>query len=133
MKAEQYAEAIILASQGKSEEGISHITERVVALMKERGHIALLPKVVREIERIQKRLERSAYCTVRVAQESDVFSMKDGIAKDVSLLEAESLPKKIIIDTSLVGGYEVRANGKRIDRTYKRSLLSLYNTLLTNH
>ena len=132
MKAQQYAEALFLSSQNKSEEDVERIVLATIELLKEKGYIRLLPAILRELEKIQTRREETKELVVRVAQDSDVDAFKEQIQKDVETLAATSLPKKVISDNTLIGGYELRAKGARIDRTYKRSLLTLYNNLITN-
>ena len=132
MKAVQYAEALFLASQGKSDEDVERVVANTITLLKEKRHIRLLPTIVRELEKIQARYAGANKVFVRVARESDVELFREQITCDVDTLNATSLQQEIISDTTLIGGYELRAKGARIDRTYKRSLLTLYDNLITN-
>ncbi len=36
----------------------------------------------------------------------------------------------VVCDDMLIGGYEVRTEGSRIDRTHKRALVDLYSALI---
>lgn len=132
MKVQQCAEAILLASRNKSEDTLERVVANTVAILKDRGHIALLPRILDELERLISRTEESQECVVRTATTSDAERFAQEIEKDVVLLQAESLSRVHIVDETLIGGYELRANGKRIDRSHKHALTHLYNTLLTN-
>jgi len=132
MKAQEYAQAIYIATQGKSEADTERILQNVSRIIKEKGHTKLLVSIERELEKILQRTEGSGELLIRVSKESDAETFISDIEKDALVLQAEALPRKVVVDSTLVGGYELRANGTRIDRTYKRSLLTLYNNLVTN-
>lgn len=132
MSAHHYADALFRAVQEKDEATIDAIILRLVRYMKERGHSALLPTVVREYEILEKKREHEMVNTIRVKKFEDSNTYAELIQKDIDTLGTPSLPRTVIVDETLVGGYEVRSKGMRIDRTYKRTLLTLYNTLLTN-
>ncbi len=132
MKATQYAEALYIASRNKSEEEVLRIVTQTISLLKEKGHERLLGKVLLELEKIQKRRGGIDELLVRVAKDTDAEAFMNDIQRDAEVLGAASLPRKIVTDDTLIGGYELRAKGSRIDRTYKRSLLTLYNNLITN-
>lgn len=132
MKAAQYAEAIFLAARSKDDAGCDHVVARTVALLKERGHLSLLPAVVRELEKLQKIRQTGDVCVLRVANVADAERHRQEIKEDVCTLGATALPQQTQVDRTAIGGYVVLARGKRIDRTYKRSLIDLYRTLVTN-
>jgi len=133
MKAQQYAEAIFLASQNADEAKLEGIAKRVGDMLKEKGHVTLMPAIIRELEKLEQKRSTSTEVLVRLAKDADRDTFRSHIESDVELLGATSLPQKVEIDDTLVGGYEIKANGKRIDRTYKRSLLALYNNLIINN
>jgi len=133
MKVQQYAEALFEASRHKSDAELALLAERMCIYLKEKGHFSLLPAIVRELEKITRTRGVQAMCTVRVAQEKDLETFQNEIANAITSLKATELPRNVIFDNTLIGGYEVRAKGVRFDRTYKRSLLNLYTTLLTNN
>jgi|GEM_PF-741535 len=130
MKATDYAEALYRASLGKGDEDTTAITERLVAMLREHGHLALLPAITRELEKLIRRRQTDTEAIVRVAHAADVERYRERIAADLRTLDAVSLPLHTVVSPQVIGGYELRANGKRIDRTYKRSLLALYTTLV---
>jgi F0F1-type ATP synthase delta subunit len=133
MKAQHYAEAVYLASKDANDVEIDALSSRLCALLREKGHMALLPAIVRELEKIQKKRGRLQETIIRVSKESDVLKFQTEIARAVREMNAMDLPQKVEVDDTLIGGYEVTAHGMRLDRSYKRSLLTLYTNLLTNN
>lgn len=133
MKAKQYAEALFLATRDKDEAMLDRIATRFRSLLEEKGHLALLPAVIRELEKLFTQRNNAAELVIRVANTSDAETLKEKIIADIQSLGATALPTRVLVDETLIGGYEVRANGQRIDRTYKRSLLTLYTNLITNN
>jgi F0F1-type ATP synthase delta subunit len=133
MKAQQYAEAIFLATRNANDAELDAVAVRVGQLLEKKGHTSLLPAIVRELEKIQQKRGELEEVLIRVAKESDVAVFKNTIDTDVQQLNAIQLPKKVVLDDTVIGGYEVRAHGRRLDRTYKRSLLTLYTNLIINN
>lgn len=88
-------------------------TKKFVAYLKKRGHLQLLPQVVRLLER-----ERPVTDVVVVSEEADVqeFTKKFPGAR-------------IVVDPKIVGGYAVTGKGKVVDRTYRTALVNLYQKI----
>jgi len=133
MKAKQYAEALFLATCTKSDVELDRIAAQFRSLLEKRGHLALLPAVVRELEKLFSQRNNVTELVIRVAKLTDTESLRDTIEADIRTLNATEFPRRILVDETLIGGYETRAHGQRIDRTYKRSLLTLYTNLITNN
>ncbi len=133
MKAREYAEAIYEASKGKSGEELDGIVSNVCALLEKKGHISILPIILSELEKIEKKRSDTNELVITVANEDDVEKQNEFIKKDISILNAENLKQKIAIDDTIVGGYELRARGLRLDRSYKRALLNMYTKLITSN
>jgi len=133
MKAQQYAEALFQATRTKNDAELDRIAIQFRSLLEARGHLALLPAVVRELEKLFTQRTNAAEVVIRVAKHSDAETLSDTIKADIQTLDATHLPTHVLVDETLIGGHEVRAQGKRIDRTYKRSLLTLYTNLITNN
>lgn len=131
MNPQQYAEAILAASNGKRDEELDRIATRTMEVLSMHGHVGLLPAIVQELEKRLRKTKQHTECLIRVANALDAEKRQSEIASDIETLNASSMPQRTVIDETLIGGHEVRAHGKQIDRTYKRALLQLYNTLLT--
>jgi F0F1-type ATP synthase delta subunit len=136
MKAAQYAEALYGATRTQDEAGIDHAVMRLGEILRSRGHGRLFPAIVREFEKIAEERDATVETIVRVARADDAVQHRNAIAADLALLAPASVQgqgtarERVVVDEHVVGGYEVRAYGKRIDRTFKRSLLALYNDLV---
>src|SRR3989344_2540366 len=98
-----YAQVI----QGAPDSGTATFAKKLVAYMKSKGHLSLLPEIVRILEREPKRAE----ATVVVAREHDAKKFAHSITEALKLLGVEEKPE-VIADPRLVGGYAVRAKGK---------------------
>jgi F0F1-type ATP synthase delta subunit len=132
MKAQEYAQALYVATRGKEEEEAERILQNFIRILEMHGHKKILTSVERELEKLVRRYGCQGELHVRVANENDADVLSSKIERDIQTLGADTLPRKVVVDETLVGGYELRALGTRIDRTYKRSLLTLYNKLITN-
>ena len=131
MKPEQYAEALYLAVEKKSETERDAVLEKLRAVLVEHRHVRLLPAIVREYEKLVRKRSASVETTIRVARAGDRDAHLGRITEDVTTLDAVHLPEHVVIDEQVIGGYEVRAHGKRIDRTYRRMLNNLYSNLVS--
>ena len=132
MIAQDYAQAFFLATHKKSDGEQERITKNLLHMLEEKGHTALLPSIVRELEKISVRNEGQDELVIKLAREADMDTHTALIETDIASLGAQELPRKVIVDETLIGGYELHAHGARIDRTYKRSLIILYNNLISN-
>jgi F0F1-type ATP synthase delta subunit len=132
MKARQYAEALHLAAADKDDAALQELLERFRVLLRERGHTRLTPAILRELEKLEAQRQDPNIVHVAVAQKQDTQAFASEIQEDIAALDAAGQTQDVVVDETLIGGYEVRTGGGRIDRTYKRALLTLYNTLRTN-
>jgi F0F1-type ATP synthase delta subunit len=129
MLALDYAQALYRATANKDDAAQERILERFLALVVERNHTKLLPRIAHELGRVQLRRYADDGLLVRLARASDLERFRDGIVRDADLLGARGAKVKTILDDTAIGGYEVRAFGQTVDRTYKRRLINLYETL----
>lgn len=133
MKAAQYAEAVFLASQNKDDADLERVSANVVRVLTEARHLSLMPTIIQELVKLQKtRQSGSGACVVRVASAGDVDQYRSEIDAAIQKLDAKELHIEVSVDDTVIGGYAVTAKGKRIDRTHKRSLVTLYDRLITN-
>ncbi len=94
-----------------------------LAYMKAKGHLSLLPVIVRMLER-----EPSKGARVVVAKESDAKKFKKEI--EASLREIGEDDHVVVVDPNLVAGFSVRGKSKSIDRSYRSALVSLYHRVI---
>jgi F0F1-type ATP synthase delta subunit len=129
MQATLYAQALYQATAGKADEEVTRVIDNLVALLRNKNHLSLLPKIAREYERHVRRKQGSHGTTLRVASESHIAALQSRIESDATALQTSLDTAVVVTDETAIGGYELRANGTSIDRTHKRTLISLYETL----
>lgn len=129
MKARTYAEALYRAAEEAPAAEHERLAYRMVELVREHGHARLLPEILRELTHLTHLRTRRHTVTVRVASHSDEARYEPRIAADTATLECAHLPRTVIEDEGVIGGYEVRCGSRCIDRTHKRTLRALYRTL----
>jgi F0F1-type ATP synthase delta subunit len=102
-----------------------HFVQKLLSLMRARGHLSLLSEIVRILER--ERVDSGAVVTV-----AHDASLKD-FSREIkaALLElGEDKKHQTLVDPRAVGGYSVRANSKIIDNTYRTALVELYQSTI---
>ena len=132
MDARHYAEALFLATRDKREEEARPIVERLLTLLQENRHERLLRRIIHSYEALVRTRSAATYATVTYATHTDQKKEEAHIDADLAALGAHELPRRVQVDRTLVGGYHVEAQGSRIDRSHKATLLALYRHL-TNH
>lgn len=128
MLARLYAQALLGALEGKkSETAFSNFTK----LLKEKGHLKLLPSIKRELERLFKERERKEKVTLFVGEKvsskekETILKQFEGVAGKITTLEE-------CLDESLIGGAKIKGRGFRIDGSYKNKLTTLYQSIIRN-
>lgn len=116
MNPKSYALAITKAIK----EGFDPTTavKNFIEVLKRRGTLKLLPKVILQLEQIENR-ERAHLPTLSVANNSDF----NAALKNSGVKESDVTKN---IDETLIGGYKLEQNGKLTDTSHKKSLLELY-------
>ena len=129
MLAKYYALAIALAIAGKTGSEQGAILERFFALLKGKGHLTLLPHILRELDRyadLMKTRESVTVTTPAPASNEHIEQIQKGFT-EYGVGDGELVQK---LDTYLVGGFTVKTRDLRIDASYKRQLLDLYQATL---
>jgi F0F1-type ATP synthase delta subunit len=101
--------------------------ENFLNILRSRGHISLLPKVVRELEALGE--ARESQTLLKVARESDQARYKEEIDAELSGLGKNRDDLRVEEDDTLVGGYALVTKDRLVDKTHKRYLLELYRKL----
>lgn len=96
-------------------------------VMNARGHIRLLPSVLRTVVR-ERTASRAQRTVVRVANQAAYEAQQQDITTALAALAAHETPT-VVTDDSLIGGYQVEANYQRVDSSYKQLLTSLYRNI----
>jgi len=84
--------------------------ENVIEYMKKKGHLPLLPRVMRAL--LSAKDERAV-----VAAVDDT---------SVAALTTRFPDARFVIDSRIVGGYLMRRGAQVIDATYRRALVTMY-------
>lgn len=132
MRAIYYAQAFYeLATAEKRED--SKLVEHFVATVARNGHAHLLPQIMRSLEQILRREEKKATIEVVSAKEMTPVQVGTLLKQDLFKHALSPLHKKVLrkTDETLVGGTVVRTGALRIDASYKRALLELYQSLIS--
>lgn len=130
---EAYAEALYAESRGKPHQEQSEIAERFLALLEKRGHVKLLPKILRALTLRDLKEQDEAGIKVVLASPAHLTRFTSDIARAEDAVFGGKKERKIKIDSSLVGGFVLEKGGLRFDASFKRKLLSLFKTLTVTH
>jgi F0F1-type ATP synthase delta subunit len=120
-----YAQALLqMIQSGKNpSESIAAMKQNLAT----RGRSALLPKIARAFARLIAREESRNTMTLTVARQKDAKSA----IKEAQLVLAKDLLAQVdlreSVDEKLIGGWRIEGRGLLVDRSWKKSLLSMYN------
>jgi F0F1-type ATP synthase delta subunit len=127
MNVRDYSTAVLeLVTEGKDE---SNILQSLLRMLKSRGHESLYPKILRELTQKLERKESKRGVIVTLARPDDETRLKDQIKEALTELNATDYTTSI--DPSITGGFIAQGEEKRIDASYKKSLLTLYRSLIS--
>jgi F0F1-type ATP synthase delta subunit len=101
--------------------------DAMVASLKVRGREALLPRIARAFERLAQREMRKNAVVVSVAHEKDGNAAKREVKDLLDQIGASAKDIEMKIDASLIGGWQFEGRGSFVDRSFKKSLLEMYN------
>ncbi len=102
--------------------------EKLRAMLSSRGHDRLYPKILRELLTEATRSASRSSATVTIARKDDADTLKNDIENALRSLQATE--HSIVVDETITGGFVAEANEKRIDQSHKKSLLTLYRSLI---
>jgi F-type H+-transporting ATPase subunit delta len=127
MRAFHYARALeSLYKDDPSKE--NEVVERLLAVMHENGHDHLLKKVLRSFQKLHERDRKKS--TIEIVSATPIAE-----GEVVKLLKKEPFSKILStkhrhvtrsVDDSIVGGVVVKTGSERVDASFKRSLIDLY-------
>ena len=92
----------------------------IVDMLKQKGRMALLPKIARAFERIANRESNRTSTTLFVAHEKDAKK---------AMLESKVPEADVLVDSTLIGGWRLIQGDTLIDASWKKHLLSMYNAV----
>ncbi len=127
MRAAHYAHALeeLLKAHPEKE---SELVERMFTVVHENGHDHLLKKILRSFTRLHERDAKKSTIEVVTATPIAEAEVQKLLKQDPfkKILSADHKHVKRTVDETIVGGTIVRTGGERIDTSYKRALIELY-------
>lgn len=98
--------------------------DKLLEYMKAKGHLSLLPQVMRLLARMPKK----GGAVVAVAKKGDADKYKNEIASALKALNVSG-SHHTVEDARIVGGYMVRSRSGVVDKTFRSALVSLYRSI----
>lgn len=127
MHAEKYATAVReLIDAGKPED---EIVKGMTRALRARGHLRLLPRILRILEQSAKTKNKREQPVLSVACAKDTEVHASAITQSQMLLGIGDKKIETVIDETLVGGYLIRHGSTQIDASYKKALITLYRAV----
>ena len=105
----------------REKEGEAPFLKKLLDFMRAKGHLSLVPEIVRILEREP---DTKNVTKVVLARESDKKKFSHAIKEAVS--EIGSGETEEVTDPKIVGGYIVRGGGKVLDRSFRKALVDIY-------
>lgn len=127
MRAAHYAHALeeLLKEQPTKE---TELVERLLTVVHENGHDHLLKKILRSFTKLHERDAKKS--TIEVVTSSPITESEVQKLLKIDpfkrILSPDHKHVKRSVDDTIVGGTIVKTGGQRIDQSYKRALIELY-------
>jgi F0F1-type ATP synthase delta subunit len=118
----EYAYALLQAARNgmSSKESVSGL----VRTLRSHGHMNLLPRISRALSEEERRLLRSDGAVLTVAAESEADAARSAAAG-----YAGSHQVRIATDERLIGGWVLTTPDTRVDASFKKQLVALYQAI----
>ena len=105
-------------------------TESLVRVLKTKGHLALLPAILAEYEKLLESKKRTRGAVLRVAKAADATRYEHGVAQRMKELGHTIEKLEVVEDTSLVGGFVLEGDTYEVDSSFKGRLIELYQRMV---
>lgn len=133
MRASWYSQAlyeVLDSHKGGEEKLIEQFKETVVR----NGHAHMFPKILRSLERLEAKKQREATIEVTSARPLSEKEVAELLRRDPFKNAITPGHRTVVrkVDETITGGVVVRTNAVRIDASYKRMLLDLYQKIAGN-
>jgi F0F1-type ATP synthase delta subunit len=128
MRAEFYSKATVkLLEEGNS---FDSVLNKLTDLLRKQNKEKLLPSILSHMQKDIEAYEKSREIVVRIKDRHDYAQYQDDIRESLRVLGAQDGDEHIAEDETIVGGYSVTAYDKVVDRTYKKKLLTIYQSVI---
>ncbi len=127
MRAKDYIDATYeLLSRGMSADAV---LKNLRAMLERKGLLAMYGKVLRGLLDRTVRKHATEGTKVTVARQADVARYAEAIKGAISDIGGGDT-HQMNVDPHLIGGFVVTHNGKRVDKSYKSTLLHVYQNIV---
>ncbi len=99
----------------------SEAMKSLVVILKRQGRLALLPKIGSAFRRLAE-ARRAASPRLFIARDKDAAHAKKASGSSTA---------EVILDNTLIGGWRLEGGNEVIDRSFKKYLLDIYNSAIT--
>lgn len=125
--ANAYAQGLYSVTCDKDSARQEQYVLRLALLLKRKGHITLLPRILREYKKIEK-LRKQYGAQLICARQSDVEHFKREVQEYIQNIDIENMTTHVNDD--LIGGFMYKSQETVIDASYKARLLNLYRLIV---
>lgn len=99
---------------------------RLKTILEQNGHSSLYGEALRYAHARFLKDEEGATVRVTLAREED----QKVFAKEIQAFVGDASKTEVVIDENIVGGFMARNATAELDQSYKKSLLSIYQSLI---
>ncbi len=129
MKLEQsYAQALYSGTEGKHGEELNHLYKNFIALLEQRGHRSLLPRIGKSFESLLSLRKSHSEATIESPTRLSKEERKN-YEEAFEKVTGKSFSFKETQNETLIGGVRITGGGVVYDASYKSSLVSLYQKI----
>lgn len=123
-----YAHALYAALRGGTASE-AQLVQNLEQLLRDRGHAMLLPRILREYEKLAASKLVADRGVLEVARESDTRNLREEIGTAARELGVDLEEAEVVENDAVVGGFILRKTEAQVDASYRRRLLDLYQRL----
>ncbi len=128
MNYKKYAESLYSFYQSNPPEKFEGFFDNFIRYLQKKNKIILLPKILREIKKNIQIEKNNLKSKIILKNKNDFAKYQDKLNKYQDFFNLKEL--EIIENKNIVGGYILKNKKYKIDNSYKKKLLSLYNKIV---
>lgn len=125
--AQKYAADLFRGTAAAAPGKQKSVVDDFFVLLARRGHRGLLRRIFKEYGLLLVKERRRSRIVLSVHTADGRLKDAGDIMRALESIGEEKAPVETLIDPGLVGGFVLEGKGKRIDGSYRRSLLELYD------
>jgi len=129
MDYKKYAKVLVDAQEQKSENEFEKFFDNFLQILKKKNQIKILPNILKEVEKLLAENKKEKKSVLIVKDKSFAEKYKNQISKFADKFDIENLD--IVENKNIIGGYILKNKKYKIDNSYKKRLLDLYNKIVS--